>query len=115
MTSNMHKSQAADRIACSKDVPRGVFNKANDIWRHSNSGDYYGYSYKAKDPKTYAEQQLGKIFLNAAATHIFRAYKKVKPKPINVPENAAPLLLSSTTLIRHLLILSLLTILLLET
>lgn len=89
---DLKHAQAADRLARSKDVPRGIFNKANDMWRHSNPDDYYGYSYKARDPKTYAEQQLGKIFLNAAATHILRAYKKVKPKPINVPEDTTPLL-----------------------
>ena len=85
-------AQAADRLARSKDVPRGSLIKANDMWRHSNPDDYYGFSYKAMDPKTYAEQQLGQIFQLAASNHILRAYKKVKPKPINVPENTLPML-----------------------
>jgi len=79
-------AHAADKLARSKDVPRGILQKANDIWRHSNPDDYYGFSHKAKDPLTYAEQQLGNIFLNASSNHILRVYKKVKPKPVNLPK-----------------------------
>ena len=82
--SKFPNAHAADILARSKDVPRGILQKANDIWRHSNPDDYYGFSYKARDPLTYAEQQLGSIFLNAASSHILRVYKKVKSKPVNI-------------------------------
>lgn len=72
------QADAASKLARSKKVPRGVLVRANDIWRHEHPDEFYGHSYKAMDPKSYAVQQLGLITTTAISNHILRAYGKVK-------------------------------------
>ena len=81
-------AKAAAELARSKKVPRGILNRANDIWRHEHPDEFYGNSYKAMDPKTYAVQQLGLITSTAIANHILRSYGKAKSRPTTSPKSA---------------------------
>ena len=69
-------------------MPRGVLERANNIWRHEHPDEFFGYSYKAMDPKTYAVQQLGLISSTAIANHILRSYGKAKSRPTASPKCA---------------------------
>ena len=85
-------------MARSTKVPFGILKRANEIWRTEHSEEFYGFSYKAMDPLSYAEQQLGLITTTAIANHILRAYRKVTsrpPKP-NKQTKIGPLLLDDT-------------------
>lgn len=68
------------QIARSNKVPHGVLPRANAIWKKEHPDEFYGYSYKAMDPMTWAEQQLGLITSTAIANHILRAHGKVQTK-----------------------------------
>ena len=60
----------------------------HNIWRHEHPDEFFGYSYKAMDPKTYAVQQLGLISSTAIANHILRSYGKAKSRPTASPKSA---------------------------
>ena len=92
---NQKNAKQAAALARSVKVPFGILKQANDIWQTEHSEEFYGFSYKAMDPLSYAEQQLGLITTTAIANHILRAYRKVKsrpPKP-NEQTKIGPLLL----------------------
>ena len=78
---NQKNSKQAAALARSVKVPFGILKRANEIWRTKHSEEFYGFSYKAMDPLSYAEQQLGLITITAIANHIQRAYRKVKSQP----------------------------------
>ena len=44
---------------------------------------FYGYSYMAPDPKTWAEQQIGFTIVTVLSNHILTAYHQVKVTPIS--------------------------------
>ena len=67
--------------ANSKDVPRGILDHANTIWRKSNPDSFYSGSYKAMDPKIHFEQQLGLIISTSVSSHLLRAHNKNKSLP----------------------------------
>ena len=75
---NQKNAKRAAALARSTKVPFGILKRANEIWRTEHSDEFYGFSYKAMDPLSYAEQQLGIIATTAIANHILRAYRKVK-------------------------------------
>ena len=74
-------AKAAAELARSKKVPRGILPRANAVWRRECPDEFYGHSYKAMDPKTWAEQQLGLVMSRATSNQILRAHKRVKAKP----------------------------------
>ena len=74
-------AKAAAELARSKKVPRGILPRANAVWRRECPDEFYGYSYKAIDPTTWAEQQLGLVMSRAISNQILRAHKRVKAKP----------------------------------
>ena len=79
-TENEKYAKKNAKLARSTKVPHSVLHRANEIWRkHENQ--FYGHSYKAIDPLTYAEQQLGLITTTAIANHILRAHNDVKSRP----------------------------------
>ena len=77
------------QIARSKKVPHGVLPRANAIWKKEHPDEFYGYSYKAMDPTTWAEQQLGLVTSTATANHILRAHGKVKTKLADPDERSS--------------------------
>jgi len=82
----VHARKAA-LLARSTKVPSGILPHANKIWRHDHPGEFYGFSYKAMDPMTYAKQQLGLIASTAVANQILRAHRKIKSRPPAPDEN----------------------------
>ena len=77
------KNAKAMATLCRSDkLPRGILPKANRIWKQEHPEEFYGFSYKAMDPMTWAEQQLGLVTSTAISNQILRAYGKVKTKPI---------------------------------
>ena len=74
-------AKAAAQLARSKKVPRGILPRANAIWRKECPDDFYGHSYKAMDPMTWAEQQLGLVMSRAIANQIVRTHKQIKAQP----------------------------------
>ena len=78
---NQKNAKAAAKLARSTKVPHSVLPRANEIWRKEHEGGFFGHSYKAMDPLTYAEQQLGLITTTAIANHILRAHRVVKSRP----------------------------------
>ena len=79
---NEPNAKLAAELARSKEVPRGVLPRANAIWRKECPDEFYGYSYKAMDPMTWFEQQLGLVMSKAISNQIIRAHKQVKTQPI---------------------------------
>jgi hypothetical protein len=78
---SQNNAKAAAEFARSTKVPHSVLPRANEIWRKEHPEEFYGHSYKAMDPTTYATQQLGLITSTALSNHILRAHKKVKSRP----------------------------------
>jgi hypothetical protein len=69
--SNRPNGLAAAKLASSsRNVPRGVLKRANEIWRTEHPDTYYGNSYKAMDPRTYFDQELGLIISTAISSHL---------------------------------------------
>jgi hypothetical protein len=62
-------------------VPRDILGRANKIWQEEHQNSFYGYSYMARDPKTWADQQIGLIIAGGLSNHILRAHHKIKNKP----------------------------------
>ena len=75
-------------LARSKHVPSGILVRANDIWRTQHPDEFYGYSYRAMDPRTYAQQQLGLILTTAFSNQILRAHGKAKSRPAALSEKS---------------------------
>lgn len=62
-------------------IPRGIFVCAHDIWRHEYPDEFYGYSYKSMDPRSYAIHQLGLIDTTAVSGQILHSHGKAKSRP----------------------------------
>ena len=77
---NQQKAKKPAKLARSTKVPHYVLPRANEIWCKEHEAEFYGHSYIAMDPLTYAEQQLELITTTAIANHILRAHKLVKSK-----------------------------------
>ena len=79
---NRPNAEAAAKLATSsRHVPRGILKRANDIWRSNHPDTYYGNSFKAMDPWTYFDQELGLIISTAISSHLLRAHNKDKALP----------------------------------
>ena len=52
------------------------------MWKEEADEQFYGYSYMAPDPKTWAEQQIGLTIATALSNHILTAYHQVKVTPV---------------------------------
>ena len=70
----------AARICRSRVVPHGILDRANKIWRQEHPDSFYGGSYKATDPKTHFDQQLGLVISTAISSHLLRAHAKNQSK-----------------------------------
>ena len=79
----VHARKAA-LLARSTKVPLGILPHANKLWRLDHPGEFYGFSYKAMDPMTYAKQQLGLISSTAVANPILRTHQKIKSRPLTL-------------------------------
>ena len=80
--SNRPNAKAAAKLASSsRHVPRGILKRANDIWRSEHPDTFYGKSYKAMDPWTYFDQELGLVISTAISSHLLRAHNKNKALP----------------------------------
>jgi len=53
---SQNDAKAAAELARSTKVPHSVLPQANEIWRKEHQEGFYGHSYKAMDPTTYAIQ-----------------------------------------------------------
>ena len=53
------QAAAAYRMASSKKVPRGVLTQVADIWRNKHRDVAYGDTWKAMDPLSHYNQQVG--------------------------------------------------------
>jgi hypothetical protein len=71
---------AAARICRSRVVPHGILERANSIWRHEHPDSSFSGSYKAMDPKTHFDQQLGLVISTAISSHLLRAHAKNQSK-----------------------------------
>ena len=85
----------AANIATSLKVPYNILQRANDVWRFKRPGEFFGGSYKAMDPKTYVNQQFGRLVCVANGSHIIRAMETLgDPVPVDdttiSPEENAP-------------------------
>jgi len=78
---NHPKAHEMAREANSKHVPRGILHHANKIWKQSNPDSFYSGSYKAMDPLTHFDQQLGLIISTSVSSHLLRAHNKNKTLP----------------------------------
>ena len=54
--------------------------RANELWKINNSNVSYTGSYKAMDPMTWFNQQLGLITCNVVSSHLIRAHGKNRRK-----------------------------------
>ena len=62
---------AMNKPTTSKKTPSGILKTANKIWQNANPNSWYGYSYMAPDPSTWAaQQQMGLSITNALFHHI---------------------------------------------
>ena len=69
---------AMNKLATSKKTPSGILKTANKIWQNTNPNSWYGYSYMAPDPSTWAQQQIGLGITNALVHHIQRAITDIR-------------------------------------
>src|SRR5210317_750893 len=77
--SNRPNAKTAAKLATSsRHVPRGVLKRANDIWKAEHPDTFYGNSYKAMNPWTYFDQELGLVISTAISSHLLRAHNKNK-------------------------------------
>ena len=74
--SKPHALQAAE-TAISPDVPFGVLQRANTIWRSNNAGETYGGNYKEMDPLTTVTKKLGRLVCVANGEHLLHAMEKI--------------------------------------
>ena len=81
-------ARAMASLVRSKKVPKGVLQRANTVWRTEHPEEFYGYSYKAMDPSSWAEQQLGLVTTTAISNHILRATGQVNTQPASHEERA---------------------------
>ena len=65
----------------SKTIPTKIIPTAATMWKDEADEQFYGYSYMAPDPKTWAEQQIGLTIATALSNHILTAYHQVKVTP----------------------------------
>ena len=70
------RAKEAARLVTSDRVPRGLLPRANFIWKKEHPECFYGGSYKAMDPWSYFNQQLGFVISTAISSHILRAHNK---------------------------------------
>ena len=71
---------AADRVARSRNVPRGILIKATEYWRKDTHDIFFGDYYKATDPRRWFDQQFGLVISKAISSHLLRAYNRHKTK-----------------------------------
>jgi hypothetical protein len=67
-----------EESARSTKVPHNMLGRANFIWRTAHPQEFYGGSYKARDPRTHFDQSLGLIMSTSIASHLLRAHKRVR-------------------------------------
>ena len=81
---NKPHTQQCERIARSTSVPHGILPRANHLWKFNNPTKSYGGTYKAIDPQSYFNQDLGVVMSTAVSSHLLRADDKIsnfKPTP----------------------------------
>ena len=86
----------AAKLATSLKVPYNILQRANDLWRFKRPGEFFGGSYKAMNPKTYVNQQFGRLVCVANGSHINRAMEILgDPVPVDdttiSPEENVPI------------------------
>lgn len=74
--SSRPRASDAAHLATSYKMPRGLLPRANAIWKAEHPECFYGGSYKAMDPWSYFDQQLGFVMSTALSSHILRAHNK---------------------------------------
>ena len=83
--SKPHAQQAAE-TAISPDVPFGVLQRANTIWRSNNASETYGTNYKEMDPLTTVTKKLGRLVCVANGEHLLHAMEKMDGEPISLDQ-----------------------------
>ena len=83
--SKPHALQAAE-TAISPDVPFGVLQRANTIWRSNNASETYGSNYKEMDPLTTVTKKLGRLVCVANGEHLLHAMEKMDGEPISLDQ-----------------------------
>ena len=73
-------AEAAYKLACSTKMPHGILRRANDIWKRKNPNLSFSGSYKAMDPMSWCNQQLGLVTCNVVSSHLIRAHGKNRTK-----------------------------------
>ena len=81
--SKPHALRAAE-TAISLDVPFGVLQRANTIWRSNNAGKTYGSNYKEMDPLSTTSKRLGRLICVANGEHLLHAIEKMGGEPISL-------------------------------
>ena len=61
-------------VCSSHKAPYGILNTAKSMWAETSSNYWYGNSYAAADPKSWALQQLGLSVTSALSNHIDESY-----------------------------------------
>jgi len=59
---SQNNAKAAAELARSTKVPHSVLPRANKIWWKEHREEFYGHSYKAMNPTTYAIQRENQIW-----------------------------------------------------
>ena len=73
-----HATLAAETAASPK-VPRGILERANDLWRHSKDDSLQSRP-NNYNPRANFDKRLGLSIATATANHILRSFNKVKNK-----------------------------------
>ena len=74
-TTHPRAKEAAQLVTLDR-VPCGLLPRANFIWKKEHPESFYRGSYKAMDPWSYFNQQLGFVISTAISSHILRAHNK---------------------------------------
>ena len=67
--------EVAARLARSNKAPCIILPHANQIWRTEHANEFCGFSYKAVDPTTYAEQKSGLVTTTAISNQIIGTHR----------------------------------------
>jgi hypothetical protein len=75
--------------ATSLETPSGILNRANELWRLNHPNEFFGPTYRSKDPLTHTEQQLGKAVCFGNGQYGLNAISLMNggPKP-SLPEGS---------------------------
>jgi hypothetical protein len=73
-------AERASKLSVSDKIPRGVLSRATQLWSEEHKDEFYGGSWRAQDPWTDVNQQLGLLACQANGKHIAKYINDVRKK-----------------------------------